>query len=58
MNDLNAIQACRRLGITLDALYRLIYADRIPARKENGKWRIDSAGIKARLKAKQERNRK
>jgi hypothetical protein len=28
--DLSAIESCRRLGITLDALYRLIYAGRLP----------------------------
>jgi hypothetical protein len=31
--DLSAIESCRRLGITLDALYRLIYAGRLPSPK-------------------------
>jgi excisionase family DNA binding protein len=48
--ELTAQQATRRLGITMDALYRLIYANRLPARKEGKRWMIPSEAVEARLK--------
>ncbi len=48
--ELTAQQATRKLGITMDALYRLIYAGRLPARKENKRWLIPSKAVDARLK--------
>jgi excisionase family DNA binding protein len=53
--DLSAIESCRRLGITLDALYRLIYAGRLLARKEGRVWHIPAASVEARLKARQKK---
>jgi excisionase family DNA binding protein len=48
--EMTAQQATRKLGITMDALYRLIYAGRLPARKESKRWMIPSAAVEARLK--------
>lgn len=48
--ELTAQQATRRLGITMDALYRLIYAGRLPARKERKRWLIPAQAVEARLK--------
>ena len=51
--ELSAIEACNRLGITLDALYRLIYAKRLSARKEGRVWRVSSSEVEARLRTRQ-----
>jgi hypothetical protein len=50
---LNAIEACRRLGISLDALYRLIYAAKVPAEKHDGHWQVPAFAIEARLKSRE-----
>ena len=49
--ELTVIEATRKLGITIDALYRLIYAGRLPARKPDRRWLIPAAAVEARLKA-------
>ncbi len=54
--ELSVIQASRTLGITLDAIYRLIYAGKLAARKSEGKWLIPVADVESRLKARKERN--
>jgi excisionase family DNA binding protein len=51
--ELTAAEACRRLGITLDALYRLVYAARLPARKEGRCWRIPASAVEQRLTARE-----
>jgi len=51
--EMTAIEACNRLGITLDALYRLIYARRLTARKEGRVWRVSSSAVEARLRTRQ-----
>ncbi len=51
--ELTAIEATRRLGITLDATYRLIYAGRLPARKVGKKWQIEAAAVESRVKARE-----
>lgn len=48
--ELTAQQATRKLGITMDALYRLIYAGRLPARKEGKRWMISSQAVAERLR--------
>ena len=53
---LTAIEATRRLGVTLDTLYRLIYSARLPAKKQNGRWMIPAAAVEARLKARRLRD--
>jgi excisionase family DNA binding protein len=50
MKELTVIEAARQLGISLDALYRLIYADKLQARKEGKKWLIDSNAVEERIK--------
>ena len=54
--ELSVIQASRTLGITLDAIYRLIYAGKLAARKSEGKWLISASGIESRLEARKVRN--
>ena len=53
--EIKASDSCRRLGITLDALYRLIYAAKLPARKVDGRWLIPAEAVEARRKARQAR---
>ncbi len=50
--ELSAAEATRKLGITMDALYRLIYAAKLPAKKEGGKWRIPAKAVEDRIRAK------
>ena len=56
--ELTVVQASRKLGVTLDALYRLIRAAKIPARKEHGCWLIPVAAIENRLKMRAARDGK
>ncbi len=53
--EIRASDACRTLGITLDALYRLLYAAKLPARKVDGRWLIPAEAVEARLKAREAR---
>jgi excisionase family DNA binding protein len=57
-NELSAQAATRRLGITIDALYRLIYAGKLPARKSGRCWLIPERAIDQRLKARADRGSK
>jgi excisionase family DNA binding protein len=50
--ELTATESCRRLGITLDALYRLLYAGKLTGRKVEGVWRIPLSAIEQRQKRK------
>ncbi len=49
--ELTVVESSRRLGITLDTLYRLIYAGRLTARKVGRRWLIPVASVEARLRA-------
>ena len=53
--EMNVVEASRRLGISLDALYRLIYAAKMPARKKEGRWLLPVAAVEARRKAREAR---
>jgi excisionase family DNA binding protein len=50
IKELTATQACRRLGISLDYLYRLLYAQRLPARKVDKVWHIPVAAVEERAR--------
>ena len=47
--ELTIIKTARTLGVTLDAVYRQVYAGRLPARKFRGRWLIPRAAVQARL---------
>ncbi len=51
--ELTPRQAAQRLGIRLDALYALIWATKLPARKQDGRWFIPGTAVEARLKARE-----
>jgi excisionase family DNA binding protein len=52
VKEVTASQACRQLGITLDALYRLLYAGKLDGRKCDGIWRIPEEAVEGRMKRK------
>jgi excisionase family DNA binding protein len=51
--EMTAMDACRRLGISLDYLYRLLYAQRLPARKVDKMWRISAMAVEERARRKE-----
>lgn len=53
---LTVIEASRMLGVTLDTLYRLIYAGRLPAQKEDRRWRLPAHAVEARRKKQEARH--
>jgi excisionase family DNA binding protein len=48
--EMTAVEACRRLGISLDYLYRLLYAQTLPARKSDNTWRISASAVEERAR--------
>jgi excisionase family DNA binding protein len=53
--EMTATEACRRLGVTLDCLYRLLYAQRLPARKVNNTWRVLASAVEERIRRREAR---
>jgi excisionase family DNA binding protein len=47
--------AARRLGISVDYLYKLLWAGKLKGQKINERWRVPVAAIEDRLKQRQER---
>lgn len=47
---LSVSEAARRLGISLDGVYRLLYAGKIRGIKADGKWRILVESVEERLR--------
>jgi excisionase family DNA binding protein len=48
--EMKAMEACRRLGISLDYLYRILYSGGLPARKVDKTWRISAAAVDERAR--------
>lgn len=48
IEEIGVAEASRRLGITMDHLYSLLWAAKLKARKVDGKWRISVAAIEER----------
>jgi excisionase family DNA binding protein len=53
--EMTAMEACRRLGVSLDYLYRLLYAQRLPARKVDNVWRISAEAVEERVRRREAR---
>jgi excisionase family DNA binding protein len=51
--ELTAAQASRRLGTTIDAVYRLLYAGKLQARKSDRRWFVSAQAVDARLKGRE-----
>ncbi len=48
IEEVGVAEASRRLGITIDHLYSLLWAAKLKARKVDGKWRIPVEAIEER----------
>ena len=46
---LSVSEAARKLGISLDGVYRLLYAGKLAGTKTDGKWRVPAAAVEERL---------
>jgi len=47
-------EAAQRWGSRLDSVYSLIWAERIPACKRDGRWLIPAEAVEARAKMREE----
>lgn len=48
--QLSVSEVARRLGISLDGVYRLLYSGKLAGSKIDGKWRIPVTTVDARLR--------
>ena len=55
MNERTPREAAQRLRVRLDVVYALLWAGKLPARKQDGRWLIPASAVEARLKAKGEK---
>ena len=52
-NELTPREAATRLGVRLDSLYAMLWAGRLPGRRQEGRWFIPATAVEARLRAKE-----
>jgi excisionase family DNA binding protein len=50
LGDLTVRQAARRLGIRIDGVYALLWAGKLVARKQDGRWLVSAADVEKRLR--------
>jgi excisionase family DNA binding protein len=50
--NLSVSEAARRLGISLDGVYRLLYSGKLSGAKTDGKWHIPVNTVEERLRKK------
>lgn len=48
--ELSAVQAARKLGVSLDFVYRLLMTGKLNGRKAGKQWCIPVEAVEARLK--------
>jgi len=53
--ELTPRQAARRLGVSLDSIYSLVWSGKLAGRQHDGRWLIPLAAVEARLLAKEKR---
>ncbi len=53
-HEITVSEAARRLGVSLNHLYSLVWANKLSARKVNRQWRISAEAVEARRIAKGE----
>jgi len=53
---LKSREAARALGIGLDSIYSAIWAGKLAAKKQDGRWLIPASAIEARLRNRAVRN--
>lgn len=49
-------EAARKLGISLEYVYRQIWAGKLPAQKKNGKWYVPALELERRVKDRRSRS--
>lgn len=52
--QITVAEAARRLGVSLNHLYSLLWAGKLEARKVNRHWRISAEAVESRRKARAE----
>jgi len=53
--ELTAAETCRRLGVSLDYVYRLLYAGQLAGRKLDKTWRVSEAAVEERARQREAR---
>ena len=53
--ELTAAETCRRLGVSLDYVYRLLCAGQLAGRKKDKTWRISAAAVEERARRREAR---
>jgi excisionase family DNA binding protein len=53
---LNPREVARKLGIRLDTVYTAIWAGKLPATKQEGRWSIPASAVDERLKSRETKN--
>jgi excisionase family DNA binding protein len=48
--ELTALEATRRLGISLEYLYRLLWTGKLPGKKVGKQWRVSPEAVEERLR--------
>ena len=54
--EISPREAAKRLGVRLDYVYSMLWAERLAARKQEGRWFVSSGAVEARLKERDGRN--
>lgn len=48
--EITVAEAARRLGVTIAYVYTLVWAGKLEARKENGRWLVSSKAVEERAR--------
>jgi len=54
-NELTPRKAAQQLGVRLDVVYALLWAEKLSARKQDGRWYIPASAVEHWLKARAQR---
>jgi excisionase family DNA binding protein len=54
-NGMSPSEVAQKLGISLDAVYKLLYARKLAAIKRDGVWLVSPEAVEERLRRKNER---
>ena len=54
-DEMTTAEACRRLGVGLEFVYKLVWSGKLPARKAGKTWRIPSAAVEERVRRQESR---
>jgi len=54
-SEISPRETAQRLRIGLDSVYSLLWSGKLPARKVDGRWRVQVSDVDARLERKEAR---